>query len=108
MGRVLQKQIYTVFIAFINVFRRFSTQRVENLSYVYHGRIIEPYYRYMMKQPASGMKRKPMNRHGVYAHYRETLIHSIITGYYNQKIKDLWNVKCRKKPVSISRINWSL
>ena len=44
-GKVLQKQIYTIFIHFIKLIQRFSTQRVENLNRYYHGHIIAFYYK---------------------------------------------------------------
>jgi len=39
------KQIYTIFIHFIKLIQRFSTQRVENLNRYYHGHIIAFYYK---------------------------------------------------------------
>ena len=44
-GKVLQKQIYKIFIHFIKLIQRFSTQRVENLNRYYHGHIIAFYYK---------------------------------------------------------------
>lgn len=61
----IRKRIYTVFIAFTNTFLIFSTRRVENLLYDYHGHIIELCCKYMMKRRANGMRRKHMNRLGV-------------------------------------------
>lgn len=71
MAKVLLKQIYTAFIAFINISLRFSTHRVENLMCIYRGHITEPYYKYTMKLHVNGMKRKHMSRLGVCALYRE-------------------------------------
>lgn len=71
MVKDLLKQIYTTFIVFINIFLRFSTQRVENWTCVYRGRIIELYYKYMMNGRVNGMRRKHMSRLGVCVLYRE-------------------------------------
>ena len=39
LEKVLQKRIFKVFICFIRSIRRFSTQRVENLSYCHIAKI---------------------------------------------------------------------
>lgn len=63
--------LYNFYRFYKYFFLRFSTQRVENWTCVYRGRIIELYYKYMMNGRVNGMRRKHMSRLGVCVLYRE-------------------------------------
>lgn len=71
MEKVMTEVIYIITCGFIRLFQRLSTQHVDNQISGFRGRIIEPYYKYMMSRHVNGMRRKHMSRLGVCVLYRE-------------------------------------
>ena len=70
--------IYIIVLSFIKPFLKLSTRRVDNPAFCFRGRIIEHYYRSKTLKLVTGMRKKPQNKLGVSAHYRETFLLSII------------------------------
>lgn len=62
----------------MNIFLRFSTQRVENLNYYYHGLIIVRLFKNLMKMRGIGMSMRLPSRTGAFALFSAISVLNII------------------------------
>ena len=92
----LLKQTYTAFILFIKPFRRFSTQRVENLKSFSLGHIIGYCFKLKIQLQENGMPKKLPNRHGQYGRCSAILTRSITTDCCHLRISSLLSLKWSK------------
>lgn len=65
MVRDMTEAIFIIAYDFIKVSQRLSTQRVDNLENCCHGHIIAHYCKFQIKQPVTGMRKKPQSRLGM-------------------------------------------
>ena len=76
--RVLRNQICIVFILFTKHIRKFSRQCLENLNFIFHGRIMLYCQKCMIRKQEIGMNKKRYEKLGVFVHFKEMLIRNII------------------------------
>lgn len=65
MVRDMTEAIFIIAYDFIKVPQRLSTQRVDNLENCCRGHIIAHYCKFQIKQPVTGMRKKPQSRLGM-------------------------------------------
>ena len=87
--KALRKRIFTAFIRFTKPIRRFSRRRLENLSRVWRGRIMQCCCRFRTALRVNGTRKRRMSRCGVCGHCSEISRLSITTECCKHKNRNL-------------------